>query len=97
ALLRGRQRTKQRPLNQKFFGEKLSRRRLPVDAAGSFLKPDFQKLAGVVPFVDGMVDVEAFVALESNQLAIQTGSQTLGHLRLSDTRFAFQQQGTLKL
>ena len=44
-----------------------------------------------------MVDVEPFVALESNQLAIQTRSQNLGHLRLSHTRFAFQQQGALKL
>ena len=56
-----------------------------------------QQLAGVVPFVDGLRDVDAVVALQAQQLAARPAGQHLGDLRLADAGLALQEQGSLKL
>ena len=57
-------------------------------------RPDLQHLTGVVPFVQGLVGVDALVALEPDQSTIEHGRQDLGQLGLAHPDFAFEKQGT---
>ena len=41
-------------------------------------------MAGVVPVVDGLGDVDALVTLQPDQRSAQPGRQNLGDLRLAD-------------
>ena len=59
--------------DQEPLAEQVGGGALTVDLAGRFHKAYFQDLAGVIPFVDGVVDVQAFIALEVDQLSIQRG------------------------
>src|SRR5690606_40050911 len=52
-----------------------------------------QHLAGVVPLVEGVVDVEALVALEADQRLFADVGEDLRHLRLADARLPFEEQG----
>ncbi len=54
-----------------------------------------QQLAGVIPLVHGLGDVEPLVALEPDQLAAGPRAEDLGHLRLADPRVTLEQQGPL--
>ena len=51
-----------------------------------------EKLAGVVPLVDGLGDVDALVALQAQQLPAGPGRQHLGHLGLAHAGLALEQQ-----
>ncbi len=53
---------------------------------------DAQELLFVVPLVERPGLVQAFVALESDQLGIGRGSQCLGQLRLAHTGRSFDEQ-----
>ena len=55
-----------------------------------------QQLAGVVPLVDGLRDVDALVALEPDELAAGPARQHLRDLGLPDAGFAFEQQRALE-
>src|SRR5215204_5776607 len=53
---------------------------------------DVEELAGVVPFVDGLVDVYALVALEADERGFEDAGENFGDLGLADPRLAFQEQ-----
>ena len=67
-----RQRLEQRPPDQKFLCEQLTRRLPSVDRARGFHQADLQQLPRVVPFVHGVAYVQAFVALEPDQVRLET-------------------------
>ena len=51
-----------------------------------------EQLAGVVPLVHGLADVDALVALQADELAARPAGQHLGDLGLADTRLALEQE-----
>ena len=55
-----------------------------------------EQLRGVVPFVERLAQLEAVVALQAQQGALQGDRQRLGQLGLADAGFAFQQQRALQ-
>ena len=63
-----------------------------VMLAGGFGQPDRHHLGGIVPFIDRARDVEAFVALKTDQLSIERGRENLGDLCLADAGLAFEKQ-----
>ena len=65
--------------------------------AGGFARLDGEKLALIIPFVKGGVLIEAFVALQANELGPMHGGQRLGHLGLADACFALQEQRPLEI
>ena len=56
-----------------------------------------QQLRRVVPFVEGFAQLQAVVALQAQQLALQRDGERLGELGLADAGLAFQQQRALQL
>src|SRR5581483_6210461 len=54
--------------------------------------PQVQQLAGPVPLVQGLADIDALPALQSQQARTGDGGQHLGHLGLAHTRLAFEEQ-----
>ncbi len=55
-------------------------------------RSEMQELAGVVPFVDGLGHIDAFVTLQPQQLTARPSRQHLGHFGLAHAGFAFEQQ-----
>ena len=49
-----------------------------------------QELPGVVPLVNRVIDIEAFVALESNQGSLESLAENLGHLCFPNTGLPLQ-------
>src|SRR5215218_4521883 len=68
-----------------------------VFAAEGFRSADVEELAGVVPLVDGLVDVYALVALKADEGCFEDAGENLGDLGLADPRLAFQEQRPTKL
>ena len=68
-----------------------------LHVAGRFTQPDFEQLAGVVPLVDRMPDVEALVALEPHEPRSEGRGQRGGDARLANTGFPFEQDRTRQL
>jgi hypothetical protein len=88
--LLGGDRLQQRPADEEGRPEQL----LLVD--GALLRgADVQQLAGVVPLVDGVRDVEPLVALQADHAGARGARQRLGQLGLPDPRLALQQQRLL--
>ena len=56
-------------------------------------EPDRHHLRGIVPFIDRRRDIEAFIALQSNQLSAERGSEHFRDFRLADARLALEQEG----
>ncbi|OQC73223.1 MAG: hypothetical protein BWX45_00608 [Deltaproteobacteria bacterium ADurb.Bin002] len=54
-----------------------------------------EQLLGVFPFIEGFGLVQAFVALETDQLPSQAARHRLGQLRFADARRPFDQNGLL--
>ncbi len=89
----------QRPAHEEALGVELVLQGLGGGArrpAGGLGGPQVQELAGVVPLVDGLGDVDALVALEADQLAAGPAGQDLGHLGLADAGLALEQQRALQ-
>ena len=59
-----------------------------VSGAG-FEEAYLEDLACVVPFIDGAVDIEAFVTLEANQPGAQHIGEHPGDFRFAHARFPF--------
>jgi hypothetical protein len=59
---------------------------------GCIEDPQLQQLARVVPFINGVADVEAFVALQADQVGIERRSRGGGERRLPDASFALEKQ-----
>ena len=57
-----------------------------------FEQTDFEQLAGVVPFVERLGDVDPFVALQPDQFGVEHGSQRFRDLGLADTGLAFEKE-----
>ena len=59
-------------------------------------RPDVEELAGVVPLVDGVRDVEPLVALEPDQPGAPRPRERLRRLGLADAGLALEQHGLLE-
>ena len=88
----GLQRLQERALDEIALREDVVLDAILVMLAGGLGQPDRHHLRGIVPFVDRARDVEAFVALEADQLSIERGRENLRHLRLADAGLAFEKQ-----
>src|SRR5215217_2835415 len=64
----------------------------PIFAAEGFGGANVEELAGVVPLVDGLVDVYALVALQADERRLEDAGENFGDLGLADPRLAFQEQ-----
>ena len=93
----GRERFQQRPLQQESLREDIVRQRGPVDLAGGLGEPDLDHLPRVVPFIHRRCDVEAFVALEPHELAVERRRKHLGDFGFADTGLSFEKQGPAHL
>ena len=88
------QRIEQRTLDQKLFREDVAHDSLAIGRSFSFGNTDRDHLRGVVPLVQGRSNVEAFVALEADQSAIQRSGENVGDLGFADTRLTLEEQRT---
>ena len=59
---------------------------------GLFLDLDREQLLLVVPLVDGGADVEAFIALQSDETRSEQGCEYFGDFRLAQAGVAFDQK-----
>ena len=89
----------QRALDEKLRAEYVDRRLIgPFAVAAPRLhQPYLQQLARMVPLVHRVVDVQTLVALQANQVGLQSRRQRPGNLRLANAGLAFQEKGTLQL
>ena len=85
---------KQGPAQEEFRPEKLG---LGWALAARLEQPDVKHLAGVVPIVDGVMDIQPLVALEADQCRAEQVRHRLGHLRLSHAGFPFEKDGARQL
>ena len=60
-------------------------------------RANVEHLPGVVPLVDSVVNVDALVALESDELAAGHPRHGAGQLRLADSHFTLEQQRLTQL
>ena len=86
----GLQRLQQRPAQEELAPEQLARLRPRLGGA------DGQQLALVVPVVDGVVEVDALVALQADQARALRLGERARHLRLPHARLALEQQRLLQ-
>ena len=87
-----------RALDQELRAEQVDVRGVTVPGLPPGLhQANFQQLAGVVPLVDRVVDVEALVALQPDQIGAESGSQSAGDFGLADAGLAFQEQRAAQL
>ena len=56
-----------------------------------------QQLGSVVPFIQRFALLQAVIALQANELALQCDAKRLGQLGFTDAGFALQQQRALQL
>ena len=89
---RAAQRPQQRPANEIGLAEQLLAGAIAIDGVAGLEQPHLEQLAGVVPLVDRVVDVEPLVALEADQLGAQRRRQHPGHRGLADAGFALEEQ-----
>ena len=60
-------------------------------------RPHVQKLRCIVPLIKRFALLQAVIALQANELALECDTESLCQLCLAHTRLAFQQQGPLQL
>ncbi len=92
-----RQRAQQRAPDEKRLAEQLIGGPGAIELVAGLEQANFEQLPRVVPFVERVRDVEAFVALQPDELGAQSRRQRLGDLGLADARFAFEKQRPAKL
>ena len=85
-------RLKQRPFDEKGLAVELPTRALPTERAGRVEDAQLEQLARVVPLVQRVTDVEAFIALKTNQIGAQRGGGRRGQRRLADAGLALEEQ-----
>ncbi len=85
----------ERPFQQIFFGKNVLFDRVGI-FADAFAGFDGKELALIVPFVERGVLIEAFIALQPDQLGAVHGGQRLADFGLADAGFAFKQQRALE-
>jgi hypothetical protein len=89
--LRGLDRLQQRPAQQEAPREQLA----VVDPALGGAQRE--QLAGIVPVVEGLVDVDALVALQADEPRTRRGRDRLGDFGLPDPGLALEQQRRAEL
>src|SRR4029434_967280 len=57
---------------------------------------DLEQLPRVVPLVHCVVDVQALVALQPNQVGLQCRGERFGYLRLADAGLTLEEERTLE-
>ena len=92
-----RQGLEQRPLDQEPLAEQFAGRLLPIHFARCLHQADFKQLPGVVPLVHRLADIQALVALQTDQLGVQRGRQHFSHFSLADAGLALEEQGPPEL
>ncbi len=88
----GLERLKERPLDQKTFGEYVALYAVAVVLAFSLGGADRDHLCRVIPLIDRGGDVESLIALQADQAAAQRGREHLSDLGLADAGLAFEEQ-----
>jgi hypothetical protein len=83
---------KQRALDEKGLAVELASRALPVQRLGRVENAQFEELARVVPLVQRVTDVEAFIALETNQIGAERGGHRSGKRGLTHAGFTFEEE-----
>ena len=84
----------ERSLDQEAFSEQILLRALGPRVTQ---RANVEHLPGVVPLVDGVVNVDALVALESDELAAGHPRHGAGQLCLADSHLTFKQQRLAQL
>ena len=74
--------------DEEILAEQVGGGRFPVHLASRFHQAYLQHLAGVVPLVDRLVNVQTLVALEADEVGAQSLGQGTGDLRLPDAGLA---------
>ena len=70
----------------------LAPRARPIERVGRVENAQFEELARVVPLVQRVTDVEAFIALEANQIGAERGGHRSGQRGLADAGLALEEQ-----
>jgi len=89
-------------LEQRTFDEKCRAEDLALDACAvvgfrsAFGEADVEYLLGIVPFVERMADIEALIALQSDEPTSESRREHLCHFGLADAGFAFEEQWSLQ-
>ncbi len=65
--------------------------------ADAFARLNRKQLALIVPLVERRVLIEAFVALQTDELGLMHSGERFRHLGLSDASFALKQQRPLEI
>src|ERR687898_2294669 len=86
------QRLQQRTAGKELAVVEVALDAFPVFAPKGFGGADVEELARVIPFVDGLVDVYALVALQADERGLQDAGENFGDLGLADPRLAFEEQ-----
>src|SRR5918994_1685867 len=86
------QRLQQRTAYQELAVVEVALDAFPIFAAEGFGGANVEELAGVVPLVDGLVDVNALVALQADASRLEDAGENFGALGLAAPRLAFQEQ-----
>ena len=85
-------RLQQRALDQEGIAIELAMRLVAAQLAGRVEDAQLEQLARVVPLVDGVADVEAFVALQANQVGVERGGNRCRQRGLADAGLALEEQ-----
>ena len=89
---RGVDRLQQRPLDQERFAVQLPPSAGAVQLPGGFENAQLDELPGVVPLVDGVGDVESFVALQPDEIGLERCGDRSGQRGLPDAGLSFDKQ-----
>ena len=87
---------KQGPLDEEGIREEFPLGCPRIQRVRPLEQPNLENLPRVVPLVDGVADVEAFVTLQPNQLGIERRGEHLGHFRLPDAGLTFEEERPLQ-
>jgi hypothetical protein len=86
-------RLQERPADQELPRVQLVLEALPVLLSPERLRrPDVQELTGIIPLVDGLVDVYTLVALQPYERRVEQPAEDLGDLRLTDACLSFEKE-----
>src|SRR5262245_60691922 len=96
ASARGIDGLQQRALDQECFAVEFTVRARAIERVRGIENPELQQLTRIIPLVQGMADVQTFVALKTDQLGAECSRRSRGERRLADTRFSLEKQRSLE-
>src|SRR5262245_2032453 len=86
-------RLQQRTPNQKPFRVQRMPRLIGIEILGRLEDAELEQLPGVIPLVERVTDLEALVALKTDQIAVEDTRNRCRERRLADAGFTFEEQG----